>query len=312
MKKFYTLLLLIVALSSYSQVKLSGVVKDSIGQPLELANVIAINQESKALESYGITDAKGKFTLALGKNGKYNVQVTYIGMKTINTVIETKEADITKDFTMAIDNALDAVELTYEMPVTIKGDTIVYNADSFKNGSERKLEDVLENLPGVEITEDGGIEVEGNRVEKITVNGKSVTLPVIIQPGQAKGSFGLSLGYGRTFGLKEEMQVGVNAYPLYVNSNNVQFGVAIEKVAGNHEFACPQVQKTIAGRHDILKVASLKEYKTVDPKDHHHGWNKPAYVSYDHQEVEAKSIDLWEEHNREIGHHFNLSIDLTS
>lgn len=172
MKKFYTLLLLIVALSSYSQVKLSGVVKDSIGQPLELANVIAINQESKALESYGITDAKGKFTLALGKNGKYNVQVTYIGMKTINTVIETKEADITKDFTMAIDNALDAVELTYEMPVTIKGDTIVYNADSFKNGSERKLEDVLEKLPGVEITEDGGIEVEGNRVEKITVNGK--------------------------------------------------------------------------------------------------------------------------------------------
>jgi molybdopterin-containing oxidoreductase family iron-sulfur binding subunit len=153
--------------------------------------------------------------------------------------------------------------------------------------------------------------IDGNYA-KITVNGKSVTLPVIIQPGQAKGSFGLSLGYGRTFGLKEEMQVGVNAYPLYVNSNNVQFGVAIEKVAGNHEFACPQVQKTIAGRHDILKVASLKEYKTVDPKDHHHGWNKPAYVSYDHQEVEANTIDIWDEHNRELGHHFNLSIDLTS
>ncbi|MDG1404340.1 4Fe-4S dicluster domain-containing protein, partial [Polaribacter sp.] len=39
---------------------------------------------------------------------------------------------------------------------------------------------------------------------------------------------------------------------------------------------------------------------------------KPAYVSYDHKEVEAKTIDLWDEHNREIGHHFNLSIDLTS
>ena len=172
MKKIFTLLLLLVAVGSYSQVKLTGVVKDSIGQPLELANVIAINQESKALESYGITDAKGKFTLALGKNGKYNVQVTYIGMKTINTVIETKEANITKDFTMALDNALDAVELTYEMPVTIKGDTIVYNADSFKNGSERKLGDVLEKLPGVEINENGQIEVEGNQIQKLTVNGK--------------------------------------------------------------------------------------------------------------------------------------------
>ncbi|MDP4988603.1 MAG: quinol:cytochrome C oxidoreductase, partial [Polaribacter sp.] len=115
---------------------------------------------------------------------------------------------------------------------------------------------------------------------KVTVNGKEVTVPVMIQPGQAKGSVGLSLGFGRTFGLKEEMQVGVNAYPLYVNANNIQFGVTIEKVSGTHQFACTQVQKTIAGRHDILKVASLKEYKTVDPKDHHHGWNKPSYVSY--------------------------------
>lgn len=147
---------------------------------------------------------------------------------------------------------------------------------------------------------------------KVSVNGIEVVVPVMIQPGQAKGSVGLSLGFGRTFGLKEEMQVGVNAYPLYANSNNFQFGVTIEKVSGTHKFACTQVQKTIAGRHDILKVASLKDYKNVDPKDHHHGWNKPAYVSYDHQEVEANTIDLWDEHNRELGHHFNLSIDLTS
>ncbi|SHH00552.1 TonB-dependent receptor [Winogradskyella jejuensis] len=172
MKKIFTLLAFVVALSSYSQVKLSGVVKDSIGQPLELANVIAINQETKALESYGITDAKGEYRLSLGKKGKYKVQVTYIGMKTIDFILETKEADIKKDFVMQLDNALDAVELTYEMPVTIKGDTIVYNADSFKNGTERKLGDVLEKLPGVEVNENGQLEVEGNPVQKITVNGK--------------------------------------------------------------------------------------------------------------------------------------------
>ena len=49
----------------------------------------------------------------------------------------------------------------------------------------------------------------------VTVNGVSVTVPVIIQPGQAKGSVGLSFGYGRTEGLKEEMQTGINAYPFY-------------------------------------------------------------------------------------------------
>ena len=153
--------------------------------------------------------------------------------------------------------------------------------------------------------------INGNYA-KVSVNGKEVTVPVMVQPGQAKGSVGLSLGFGRTFGLKEEMQVGVNAYPLYKGSNNIQYNVTVEKVSGTHKFACTQVQKTIAGRHDILKVASLKDYNNVDPKDHHHGWNKPAFVSYDHQEVEANTIDIWDEHNRELGHHFNLSIDLTS
>jgi hypothetical protein len=70
------------------------------------------------------------------------------------------------------DNALEEVELTYEMPVTISGDTLVYNADSFNKGTERKLEDVLENLPGVEINDDGQVEVEGKVVTKLMVEGK--------------------------------------------------------------------------------------------------------------------------------------------
>jgi hypothetical protein len=73
---------------------------------------------------------------------------------------------------MEADNVLDEVELIYEMPVQVKGDTLIYNADSFNTGTERKLEDVLENLPGVEINEDGQVEVEGKVVNKLMVNGK--------------------------------------------------------------------------------------------------------------------------------------------
>ena len=83
-----------------------------------------------------------------------------------------RKNDINKSFILKPDKVLDEIELTYEMPVTIQGDTIVYDADSFKNGSERKLEDVLEKLPGVEINEDGKIEVEGKVVNKLMVNGK--------------------------------------------------------------------------------------------------------------------------------------------
>jgi hypothetical protein len=172
MKHFLVLLCLVVAGNSFAQVKMQGVVKDSLGAPLELSNIIAINQETSALESYAITNDKGKYIISLGKNGTYKIQISYIGLKTLERIITTKEVDMVKDFTLQPDNSLDAVELTYEMPVTIKGDTLIYNADSFKNGSERKLEDVLKKLPGVEINADGQVEVEGKVVNKVMVNGK--------------------------------------------------------------------------------------------------------------------------------------------
>ncbi|QXP73415.1 carboxypeptidase-like regulatory domain-containing protein [Tenacibaculum sp. AHE15PA] len=172
MKKALSVALFFLVSISFSQIKLEGVVKDSLNVSLDLANVIAINEETSVLEAYGITDEKGKYKLSLGKNGTYKIQISYIGMKTFEEVISTKEDDLNRDFILLSDNTLDEVEITYEMPVTVKGDTLIYNADSFKNGTERKLEDVLEKLPGVEINENGQIEVEGKVVNKLMVNGK--------------------------------------------------------------------------------------------------------------------------------------------
>ena len=172
MKYFISILLLSISGLTFSQIKLEGYVKDSIGNPLELANVIAINKATSALDSYGITNDDGKYRLDLKKNTLYSIQVSYIGMKSMTQAIQTGESNINKNFTLQEDNALEEVELTYEMPVTISGDTLVYNADSFNKGTERKLEDVLENLPGVEINEDGQVEVEGKVVSKLMVEGK--------------------------------------------------------------------------------------------------------------------------------------------
>lgn len=172
MKFYFSTLIMLFCALSFSQVKLEGYVKDSLGNPLELANVIAINKATSALDSYGITNDEGRYRLDLKKNTTYSVQVSYIGMKSLSQIVETTDSNVTQDFTLQEDNALDEVELTYEMPVTISGDTLVYNADSFNKGTERKLEDVLENLPGVEINEDGQVEVEGKVVSKLMVEGK--------------------------------------------------------------------------------------------------------------------------------------------
>lgn len=172
MKNFFCALLFFAIFYSNGQLKLEGVVRDSLNNPLELANVVAINQQSNSLESYGITDSEGKFKLQLGKNGTYLIKVSYVGLKGIDDVISTKEVDILKEYVLQPDNMLDEVELVYKMPVSIKGDTLIYDADSFSTGTERKLEDVLKNLPGVEINADGQVEVEGKVVNKLMVNGK--------------------------------------------------------------------------------------------------------------------------------------------
>lgn len=172
MKKIIILTILLVTGVSSAQIKLTGIVKDSIGTPLEMANVVAIDTVSKKITSYGFTDGKGKYKLDLKKNTVYNVKVSYVGLKTADLIIATKEVDIVKNVTLQFDNKLDEITIVSKMPVTVKGDTIIYNADSFKNGTERKLEDVLKKLPGVEINDAGEIEVEGKRVEKVMVDGK--------------------------------------------------------------------------------------------------------------------------------------------
>jgi len=132
-------------------------------------------------------------------------------------------------------------------------------------------------------------------------------VPVIIQPGQAVGSVGLSFGYGRKEAVQSEMQTGVNAYTLY-NGCGANQSVSIKAGTGMHEFACVQLHKTLMGRGDIIKETTLEIFNTKD----HSEWNHVPQVSLNHEEVDATSVDLWDSFDRSIGHHFNLSIDLNA
>ena len=155
-----------------------------------------------------------------------------------------------------------------------------------------------------EIVANGGL---NGSYATITVDGTKLEVPVIIQPGQAKGTIGLALGYGKKAAIKEEMQVGVNAYAFYKGFNEVQ-SAKLTAASGEHEFACVQGQKTLMGRGDIIKETTLEIFNTKDAKE----WNLVPMVSLDHKEVEATSVDLWDSFDRSVGHHFNLSIDLNA
>ena len=159
---------------SYSQnIRFEGLILDDKKMPLEMANVMAVNQSTKAMDAYAITTDKGKFVLNLKAKTDYIIKLSYIGMKNKEVAITTLAENLIQNITMEAGGIeLDGVEIVREMPVSIKGDTIIYNADSFKTGEERKLEDVFKKLPGFEVLPDGQIQVEGKKVAKLFVDGK--------------------------------------------------------------------------------------------------------------------------------------------
>ena len=164
---------LITSVSFSQSIRFDGFIQDGQKNPLEMANIMAVNSATKAMDSYGITNDKGKFQLTLKPNTSYTVKISYLGMKSKEIEISTKTENISQNIAMDdVGIELEGVEIVREMPVSIKGDTIVYNADSFKSGTEKKLEDVLKKLPGVEVNADGEIEVEGKKVSKLMVEGK--------------------------------------------------------------------------------------------------------------------------------------------
>lgn len=173
-KKLFVVLFFATSFFATAQnIKLEGIVQDTIGNPLEMANVMVINQETKAMDGYAISNEQGKFQISLKANTTYLLKVSFLGFQPLNIELVTKTENIKKVLTLKEGGLmLDGVEVVQEMPVSISGDTIIYNADSFKTGTEQKLEDILKKLPGVQVNEDGEVEVEGRKVTQLLVEGK--------------------------------------------------------------------------------------------------------------------------------------------
>ena len=177
MKRIISLLLLLLgAQEMYAQefVMMRGQVRDSSLTVIPFANVLAKDTTTNEMEAFAVTDVKGGFQIRLRKDTAYELQVTYVGYIPYRDIIQLNETN-EEPFIIVLKesiNALDEVTVVAEMPVLVMGDTISYKADAFTDGDERKLEDVLEDLPGFEVNDNGEIEVQGQRVEKVLVDGK--------------------------------------------------------------------------------------------------------------------------------------------
>ena len=156
----------------------------------------------------------------------------------------------------------------------------------------------------------------------VTLNGVTVELPVIAQPGQKKGAVSIALGYGRTKAGKvvaqgdatvgEEKSIGQNLFAA-VNvvdgfMNYTAGDVKIEATGNKYPIGSTQTHHTMMGRK-IINETSLKTYQGSTKEN----WN-PDHIIADAygKQTSIKKLDLWEEHDIDKGHRWGLSIDLNA
>jgi MoCo/4Fe-4S cofactor protein with predicted Tat translocation signal len=160
---------------------------------------------------------------------------------------------------------------------------------------------------------DNGLKMfEGaTKTAKLTVNGQTITVPVLVQPGQADGTVGLALGYGRAVAGRVAEGVGVNAYALlgtpqgFVNYD-VTDGVSIELTSETYRIAQTQTHQTYMGREFVVQESTLPEYKENPSAGRYH-----PQIYKEGEFLKPSKISLWSGH-KYSQHHWGLAIDMNS
>lgn len=159
--------------------KVTAQVLDSLTkEPVAFASAYLRHPKDTVITSFALTDTLGKATLKDVTKGEHLLCIEYLGYKPVYRKIFVRGNFDAKVILMQPDDKmLKAASVSaVGTPMEIKGDTLIYNASSFRVMSNDNLADLLKKMPGVEVGEDGTVKVNGKEVSKITVGGRTFFL----------------------------------------------------------------------------------------------------------------------------------------
>lgn len=179
MKNIILLLLTFLSIGKISAQKfeLEGIVLDSLTQKaVEPATIFVKSVKDSSLISYTINDKKGHFSIS-GKTSEKEIlfYISFLGYRTFHQKmkISSPQKNLGNLFISPEIQQLSGITIEAERPpISIRKDTLEFNVNSFHNNPEATLEDVLKQIPGVEVDENGKIKVNGQPVQEITINGQ--------------------------------------------------------------------------------------------------------------------------------------------
>lgn len=167
-----------MAFAQQSGVNVTGsVVEQGSDTPIEQATVRLMNVKDSAMVRGVVSARNGSFTLKNVKKGSYLLHITFIGYDPLYQPLQItgKKNPVNVGKLELSDGAIElgeAVVIGKAPEVTVRNDTVEYNADSYKVTEGSVLEDLLKKMPGVEVDSEGKITVNGKEVKKVMVDGK--------------------------------------------------------------------------------------------------------------------------------------------
>ncbi|MGB2702639.1 MAG: outer membrane beta-barrel family protein [Chitinophagaceae bacterium] len=181
MRKVYLLLLaacFTTTLLAQKNGSVKGIAFDTISKlPVAAATITVLERKDSSLVTFTMTGNDGRFELKGLANGEYRLMISHVSYYNTNKYFTITDADKNAELGNVVLNdkakILEEVVLAAEAPpVTLVGDTIQYNAGSFKTPPNASVEQLLKKLPGVKVEKDGTIKAQGEKVSRVLVDGK--------------------------------------------------------------------------------------------------------------------------------------------
>jgi hypothetical protein len=173
LKNFITIVIVFFFSFSFSQNKIKGKIENDKNEPV-FCIIILKDENGTSTITYSNSNEKGDYEIKTNKTGTFKLL-----FKTLNYETKTIEIEITNETKVIEKNItlvykpleLQEVIIKNERPITIKKDTIIFNAKSFLNGNEQVVEDLLKKIPGLTIDQSGTIKVGNQEIEKVMIDG---------------------------------------------------------------------------------------------------------------------------------------------
>ena len=176
MRKYFSLLLFCCGtlLANAQNLSVKGTLQDTSSHTVLKYAVVQLLQAKDSVQvSFTRTDAAGKFELKNVTPGKYVVLITYPGYAEYADILELKTAEDLGQIAMLTKAvALQNVIVRGGGAIRLKGDTTAFMADSFKVREGASVEDLLKKLPGFTVNKKGEITAQGEKIEKVLVDGE--------------------------------------------------------------------------------------------------------------------------------------------